>query len=136
MSDAEWQVIEATLPAPAWKAGKGGRPAGHCRRDVVDAIRYLVKEGIQWRAMPCDFAPFQTVYDVLDRWEKSGATEAMHHQLRRACRIAAGREPEPTAAVIDSQSVKASEEVCRASRGYDAGKIGRASCRERVSCCV
>ena len=58
MSDAEWQVIEPTLPAPAWKAGKGGRPAGHCRRDVVDAIRYLVKEGIQWRAMPADFPPF------------------------------------------------------------------------------
>src|SRR5260370_16970617 len=52
MSDAEWQVIEPTLPAPAWKAGKGGRPARRCRRDYVDAIRYLVKEGIQWRATP------------------------------------------------------------------------------------
>jgi Putative transposase of IS4/5 family (DUF4096)/Transport and Golgi organisation 2 len=52
MSDAEWQVIEPTLPAPAWKAGKGGRPAERCRRDDVDAIRYLVKESIQWRAMP------------------------------------------------------------------------------------
>ena len=52
MSDAEWQVTEPTLPVPAWKAGKGGRPAEHCRRDIVDAIRYLVKEGIQWRAMP------------------------------------------------------------------------------------
>ena len=55
MSDAEWQVVEATLPAPAWKAGKGRRPAQYCRRDVIDAIRYLVKEGIQWRAMPADF---------------------------------------------------------------------------------
>ena len=95
MSDAEWRVIEPALPAPAWKSGKGGRPAEHCRRDIVDAIRYLVKEGIQWRAMPCDFAPFQTVYDVLDRWEKSGATEMMHDELRRQCRIAAGRRPEP-----------------------------------------
>ena len=52
MSDAEWAVTEPTLPVPAWKQGKGGRPAGHCRRDIVDAIRYLVKEGICWRAMP------------------------------------------------------------------------------------
>jgi transposase len=122
MSDAEWQVIEPALPAPGWKAGKGGRPAEHCRRDIVDAIRYLVKEGIQWRAMPCDFPPFQTVYDVLDQWQETGATESMHGELRRQCRAAAGRHPEPTAAVIDSQSVKAAETVGRSSRGYDAGK--------------
>jgi len=122
MSDAEWQVIEPTLPPPAWKGGKGGRPAQHCRRDIVDAIRYLVKEGIQWRAMPCDFPPFGTVYDVLDRWEKSGATEMIHDELRRQCRIAAGHAPKPTAAIIDSQSVKAAETVARPGRGYDAGK--------------
>jgi transposase len=122
MSDAEWQVIEPALPPPAWKAGKGGRPAGYCRRDIVDAIRYLVKEGIQWRAMPCDFPPFQRVYDVLDRWQKTGATERMHDELRRACRIAAGRSPGPTAAVIDSQSVRAAETVSKDSRGFDAGK--------------
>jgi transposase len=122
MSDAEWQVIEPTLPPPAWKAGKGGRPAEHCRRDIADAIRYLVREGIRWRAMPCDFPPFQTVYDVLDRWEKSGATQTVHDELRRQCRIAAGRRPGPTAAVIDSQSVKAAETVGKDSRGFDAGK--------------
>ena len=72
MSDAEWAVTEPTLPAPAWKLGKGGRPAEYCRRDIVDAIRYLVKEGIQWRAMPVDFPPWQTVYDVLDGWQKTG----------------------------------------------------------------
>ena len=54
ISDAEWQVIEPALPGPAWKTGTGGRPAERCRRDYVDAIRYLVKEGIQWRAMPAD----------------------------------------------------------------------------------
>jgi transposase len=122
MSDAEWQVIEPALPAPAWRQGKGGRPAEYCRRDVVDAIRYLVKEGIQWRAMPADLPHWRTVYEVADGWHKSGATEKMHDELRRQCRIAAGREPWPTAAIIDSQSVKAAEEVSRASRGYDAGK--------------
>jgi len=122
MSQAEWAVTEPALPAPAWQQGRGGRPAGHCRRDIVDAIRYLVKEGICWRAMPADFPPFQTVYDVLDGWQQSGATEAMHDELRRQCRIAAGREPGPSAAIIDSQSVKAAETVSKRSRGFDAGK--------------
>jgi transposase len=122
MSDAEWAVIEPALPVPAWQQGRGGRPARWCRRDVVDAIRYLVKEGIQWRAMPCDFPPFQTVYDVLDGWQESGATEALHGELRTRCRIAADRSPEPTAAIIDSQSVRAAETVGKASRGFDAGK--------------
>jgi hypothetical protein len=54
MSDAEWAITEATLPEPAWQQGRGGRPAKLCRRDIVDAIRYLVKEGIQWRAMLAD----------------------------------------------------------------------------------
>ena len=55
MSDAEWAVTEPALPGPAWKQGRGGRPAQRCRRDTVDAIRYLVREGIRWRAMPADF---------------------------------------------------------------------------------
>ena len=122
MSDAEWAVIEPTLPEPRWLRGRGGRPARHCRRDIVDAIRYLVKEGICWRAMPADLPHWRTVYDDLHGWQTSGATERVHGQLRDACRIAAGRKPGPTAAVIDSQSVKAAEEVARASRGYDAGK--------------
>ena len=122
MSDAEWAVTEPALPAPAWQRGQGGRPAERCRRDIVDAIRYLVKEGIQWRAMPVDFPPYQTVCDVLHGWQQSGATEQMHAELRTQCRIAAGRTPEPSAAVIDSQSVRAAETVAKASRGYDAGK--------------
>ena len=122
MSDAEWAVTEPTLPEPAWKQGRGGRPAEHCRRDIVDAIRYLVKEGIQWRAMPAGFPPWSTTYDYLAGWQESGATAAMHDELREQCRIAAGRRPEPTAAVIDSQSVKAAETVASASRGFDAGK--------------
>ena len=122
MSQAEWAVTEPALPAPAWQQGRGGRPAGHCRRDIVDAIRYLVREGIRWRAMPADFAHWRTAYDVLDGWQKSGATEAMHDELRRQCRIAAGRAPGPSAAIIDSQSVRAAETVSKRSRGFDAGK--------------
>ena len=122
MGNGEWAVIEPTLPEPGWVQGRGGRPAQRCRRDILDAVRYLVKEGISWRAMPADFPPWPTVFGHLRDWQASGATERMHGQLRDACRIAAGRTPGPTAAVIDSQSVKAAEEVARASRGYDAGK--------------
>jgi transposase len=122
MRDAERAVIEPTLPAPAWKAGKGGRPAEHCRRDIVDAIRYLVKEGIQWRAMPCDFPPFQTVYDVLDRWEKNGATQTMHDELRRQCRVAVGPQARADRGDYRFPSVKAAETVSKPGRGYDPGK--------------
>jgi transposase len=122
MSQAEWAVIEPALPAPAWTQGRGGHPAGYCRRDIVDAIRYLVKEGIQWRAMPADFPHWRTVYGYAADWAACGATEAVHGELRRQCRVAAGRRPEPTAAVIDSQSVKAAETVAAGSRGFDAAK--------------
>ena len=122
MSDAEWAVTEPALPAPAWTLGKGGRPAGYCRRDIVDGIRYLVKEGIQWRAVPADFPHWRTIYDYASGWEKTGATGNMHDELRRQCRTAAGRDPEPTAAIIDAQSARAAETVGKPSRGYDAGK--------------
>jgi len=122
MSDPEWAVIEPALPTPAWQTGRGGRPAEHCRRDVVDAIRYLVKEGITWRAMPVDFPPWQSVYYSVATWQESGATRRMHDELRDQVRVAAGRNPHPTGAIIDSQSVKAAETVARTERGYDAGK--------------
>lgn len=122
MTDREWAVIEPVLPTPAWQTGRGGRPGEHCRRDVVDAIRYLVKEGITWRAMPIDFPPWQSVYYSIATWQESGATRHMHDELRNQVRVAAGRNPNPTAAIIDSQSVKAAETVARTERGYDAGK--------------
>ena len=74
MSGAEWAVTEPALPAPPWTLGKGGRPAQYCRRDLVDGIRYLVKEGIQWRAMPADLPHWRTTYDYASGWEKTGAT--------------------------------------------------------------
>ncbi len=72
--------------------------------------------------MPADFPPWSIVYGYPGGWQESGATAAMHDELRELCRIAAGRSPELTAAVIDSQSVKAAEQVARTSRGFDAGK--------------
>jgi transposase len=72
MTGAEWAVTEPALPPPAWALGKGGRPGQYCRRDVVDGIRYLVKEGIQWRAMPADLPHWRTVYGYADGWQKTG----------------------------------------------------------------
>jgi transposase len=122
MSQAEWAVCEPLLPAPAWLAGRGGRPARWCMRDVVDAIRYLTHNGPVWRALPVDFPPAGTVYWWADKWQADRSTEKMHADLRERVRLAAGRSRQPSAAVIDSQSVRAAEEVTRPSRGYDAGK--------------
>jgi transposase len=122
MTGAEWAVCEPLLPAPAWLAGRGGRPARYCMRDIVDAIRYLTHNGPVWRALPVDFPPAGTVYYWAGKWEADGSTRRMHDDLRERVRAAAGRNPGPSAAIIDSQSVKGSEMVTRGGRGYDAGK--------------
>jgi putative transposase len=88
---------------------------------VVDAIRYLVHNGCVWRALPADFPPWRTVYGFFARWAADGTLDRVHDALRDQVRVAAGRR-QPSAAVIDSQSVRAAETVPRASRGYDAGK--------------
>jgi transposase len=122
MSEAEWAVCEPLLPAPAWLAGRGGRPASRCMRDIVDAIRYLTHNGPVWRALPADFPPPGTVCWWAGKWQADGSAERMHDDLRDRVRITAGRQAAPTAAIIDSQSVKGSEMISRARRGYDAGK--------------
>jgi putative transposase len=91
-------------------------------RDIVDAIRYLTHNGPVWRALPADFPPAGTIYWWTGKWEADGWTARMHDDLRGRVRAAAGRSPAPTAAIIDSQSVKGSEMIARTRRGYDAGK--------------
>jgi transposase len=122
MTDSGWAVCEPLLPAPAWLAGRGGRPARYCMRDLVDAIRYLTRNGPVWRALPADFPPAGTVYWWAARWQADGSAARMHDELRERVRLAAGRNRRPSAAIIDSQSVKGSEMVARAGRGFDAGK--------------
>ncbi len=121
-TDAEWALLEPLLPVPAWQAGRGGRPGTHCRRAVLDAIRYVIHNGCVWRAVPADFPPWRTVYGIYQRWNRRGGTHALHDALRALARRAAGRDPEPTAAVIDSQSVRAAATVPKASRGWDQAK--------------
>ena len=90
MSDREWAICEPLLPAPAWLAGKGGRPSVYCMRDVVDGVRYLTHNGPVWRALPADFPPAWTLYYWAAKWQADGSTEGMHDQLRDRVR-GAGR---------------------------------------------
>jgi transposase len=122
VTDAQWAVLDSLLPDPAWLAGRGGRREKHCRRMIVDAILYVVDNGIKWRALPADFPPWPTVYKRFSAWEKTGTTQRLLDGLRDRARLSAGRTTAPSAAIIDSQSVRAAETVSRATRGYDAGK--------------
>jgi transposase len=121
-TDAEWALLAPLLPVPACRTRAGGRPETNCRRAVVDAIRYVTHNGCVWRALPADFPPWRTVYGLYQRWNASGATAALHDALRAQARMAAGRDVEPTAAVIDSQSVRAADTVPKCSRGWDNAK--------------
>jgi transposase len=114
--------VQAAASASCLTAGKGGRPSGYCMRDVVDGIRYLTHNGLVRRALPADFPPAWTVYYWAAKWQADGSAEAMHGLLRDRVRVLVGRKAAPAAAIIDSQSVKAAEEVAHAGREYDAGK--------------
>jgi transposase len=122
MSDAEWAVVRDAMPVPRWLEGHGGQPEGYCHRQMVDAVRYLVAGGITWRAIPADFPAWDRVYAFFRRWRDTGLTTELHDRLRHRTREAAGRDPEPTAGIIDAQSVKGAASVPAATRGFDAGK--------------
>jgi transposase len=94
----------------------------HARRVIVNAILYVNRTGCAWRYLPKDFPPWRTVYGYFKRWCDDGTLQQLHDRLRDQARAAAGRDPQPTAAAIDSQSVKAADTVPRASRGWDNAK--------------
>ncbi|MFF8618913.1 transposase [Streptomyces sp. NPDC015350] len=122
MTDAEWAAVRPLLPVPAWFQGRGGRPEGHCHRQLLDAIRYLVVGGISWRATPADFPAWARVHAFFRRRREHGLIAEFHGRLRGTLREREGRESEPTAGIIDAQSVRAAATVPAASRGYDGGK--------------
>jgi putative transposase len=121
-TDAEWALIEPLLPVPACQTPIGGRPEKRPRRVIVDAIRYVADNGGKWRALPVDFPPWQTVHGFFTRWAKAGVVERVRDRLREQIRTRAGRNSAPSAAAIDSQTVRAAETVGKATRGYDGGK--------------
>ncbi|WKV70061.1 transposase [Streptomyces sp. PCS3-D2] len=111
------------MPVPGWMRGPGGQPEACCHRAVLDAIRYLVDNGIKWRATPSDFPPWDRVYAFFRRWRDHMLVGEFHDRLRDRVRQKAGRDAEPTAGVIDSPSVKADAVVGADSRGFDGGKL-------------
>ncbi|MGW4048607.1 IS5 family transposase [Streptomyces sp. NPDC004721] len=123
MTDTEWQAIAPLLPWPTWLDGNGGRPEEYCRRLVIDAICYVADNSNKWRNLPVDYGiHWKTLHATFTRWSRDGFTLALHNDLREKVREAEGRDQEPSAAVIDSQSVRAAETVGADSRGWDAGK--------------
>jgi len=122
LTDAQWAVLQPLLPPANNRTSRGGRPEKHDRRGILDAIFYLVRTGSAWRYLPGGFPPWQTVYGLFRRWRADGTWRRVHDMLRDLARVAAGRGPTPTAAVIDSQSVRAASTVGKHSRGFDGGK--------------
>jgi transposase len=120
LTEAQWQVIAPHLPAEV--PGRRGRPRVWPLRAIVEAILYLDRAGCAWRYLPDSFPPWRTVYGYFAAWRDDGTLARLHDALRAQVRAAAGRQAEPTAAIIDSQSVRAADTVPRATRGWDNAK--------------
>ncbi|WP_328414360.1 IS5 family transposase [Micromonospora sp. NBC_00389] len=130
LSDARWALIAPRLTA--WRqartdAGIGGRTATHDLREIFNAILYVNRTGIAWRYLPHDFPPWQTVYGYFTAWTSDGLFAQLNYDLTGLARAKAGRATQPSACVIDTQSVKTSTNAPLASQGIDAGKkiVGR-----------
>ncbi len=131
LSDARWELVKPVLTA--WRSerrGRGldiGRPPDHDLRSLLDAVLYVNRTGIPWRYLPHDYPHWNTVYAYFARWQEEGVFDQLNTLLRRQVRRQEGREEEPTACVIDSQSIKTSTNVPACEQGIDAGKkiVGR-----------
>ena len=105
LTDKEWALIAPYVPA----AKPGGRPEKYPKREILDAIFYILRGGCAWRLLPHDFPPWQIVYQYCWRWRNDGTWQLMHDLLRGDVRVAAGKRRHPSAGIIDSPSVKTTE---------------------------
>jgi transposase len=123
MTDAQWRVLEPQARQVMDEIRRAtGRPMVHDLRAMLDAIGYVVRNGIEWRALPVDFPPWEAVYAFFQRWSQRGLPQRLVERLRGRLRTGVGRDVQPSAAIVDSQSVKGADTVGAATRGFDSGK--------------
>jgi transposase len=129
LMDEEWALIGPLIPP----AKRGGRPRTVELREVMNGVLYVLGTGCQWRALPKDLPPKSTVYDYLELWEWDGTLDRIHYELYLKARDLEGREASPTAAVIDSQSVKGAEKGGRGSTRRAMMRARRSRARSATS---
>jgi putative transposase len=119
ISDAEWAILEPLLRKALRRRELRGRPMELPLREVVNVIRYVLRNGVQWRDLPCDLPAWQSVYYHFAKWRDEGMWKRINKRLRKRLRKRAGRKKNPSVGIVDSQAVKG---AVHADNGYDGGK--------------